>query len=121
MTDIDRLLYEKCCRYMTEKRPFLVETFSIDDLSAAMLTNRAYISRVINRMSGRNFRQWVNYYRVMYSVDIFSRNMSLRVSELSSLSGFGSMATYNKAFKSFMDDTPGSWCLRVREGGGIVL
>lgn len=115
LTEIDRFLYERCCRYMTQRRPFLVESFSLGDLSMALHTNRNYLSKAINCFSGRNFRQYVNYYRVTYSMEIFRRNMGLKVSELSSLSGFNNQVTYNHAFKTVMEETPGSWCARMRD------
>lgn len=115
LTEIDRFLYEKCCRYMVERRPFLVESFTIEDLSMALCTNRNYLSKAINGFSGRNFRQYVNYYRVTYSMEIFRRNMGLKVSELSMLSGFNNQVTFNHAFKTVMEETPGSWCTRMRE------
>ncbi len=111
---IDQLLYDKVCRYMTERRPFLVESFSLQDLAGAMCTNKAYLSKTINHYSGKNFRQYVNYYRVMYSMDLFRNNMSLRVSELAGLSGFHSPTSYFQSFKIVMGEPPSTWCARVR-------
>ena len=65
---IDQYLYDRCCRYMTERRPFLVDSFSLQDLANAVYTNKLYLSKAINRFSGKNFKQYVNYYRVMYAV-----------------------------------------------------
>jgi AraC-like DNA-binding protein len=111
---IDHLLYDKVCRYMTERRPFLVESFSLQDLAGAMCTNKAYLSKTINHYSGKNFRQYVNYYRIMYSMDLFRNNMSLRVSELAVLSGFHSPTSYFQSFKVVMGEPPSSWCARLR-------
>ena len=110
----DHDLYERCCRYMAERRPFLVESFSLTDLCNAMFSNKVYLSRTINECSGKNFRQWVNNYRVHYSMDLFHRNMSLKVIDLATLSGFHSCTTFNMAFKSVMDESPSTWCKRVR-------
>ena len=41
----DQFLYDRCCRYMAEKRPFLVESFSLGDLASALYTNKVYLSR----------------------------------------------------------------------------
>ena len=40
MTAIDQMLYDRCCRYMTERRPYLVESFSLQDLANAVYTNK---------------------------------------------------------------------------------
>ena len=114
-TAIDQILYDRCCRYMTEHRPFLVETFSLQDLANAIYTNKLYLSRTINRFSGKNFKQYVNYYRIMYSMEVFRRNMNLRVSDMASLSGFHSDTSFLQNFKSVMGETPSAWCDRMRK------
>ena len=115
MLAIDQFLYDKVCRYMTEHKPFLVDSFSLQDLANALYTNRVYLSKTINHYSGKNFRQYVNYYRVMYAMDLFRNNMSLRVSELSELSGFHSPTSFFQSFKKVMGEAPSEWCARVRE------
>lgn len=115
LTSIDQFLYDRCCRYMTEKKPFLVSSFSLGDLSNVMFTNKAYLSKVINHYSGRNFRQYVNYYRVMYSMEIFRKNMKLKVSDLSELSGFHTATTYTQSFQLVMGRSPSSWCAEMRQ------
>ncbi len=115
MLAIDQFLYDKVCRYMTEHKPFLVESFSLQDLANALYTNRVYLSRTINHFSGKNFRQYVNYYRVMYAMDLFRNNMSLRVSELAELSGFHSPTSFFQSFRKVMGEAPSQWCARVRE------
>ena len=114
VTAIDQLLYDRCCRYMTERRPFLVKDFSLQDLANAAYTNKGYLSKTINRFSGKNFRQYVNYYRVMYAMELFRNNMSLRITDLSELSGFNSVTSFFQSFKSVMGEPPSHWCSRVR-------
>ena len=112
---IDQYLYDRCCRYMTERRPFLVVSFTLQDLANAIYTNKAYLSKTINRYSGKNFRQYVNYYRVMYAMELFRKNMGLRVAELASLSGFRSQTVFLRSFKVVMGEQPGAWCSRIRK------
>ena len=114
LTAIDQILYDRCCRYMTERKPFLVESFSLQDLANAVYTNRSSLSKIINRFSGKNFRQYVNYYRVMYSMDLFRNNMSLRVVDLAQLSGFRSVTAFFQNFKKVMGEPPSQWCARIR-------
>lgn len=110
----DRELYVKCCRYMELRKPFLVESFSMDDLALALFTNKLYLSQTINACSGRNFRNYVNSYRVMYAMELFKKNNRLRVTDLANLSGFHTPVTFNMAFKLVMGESPGAWCSRVR-------
>lgn len=111
----DQYLYDRCCRYMTERRPFLVASFSLQDLANAVYTNKAYLSKTINRYSGKNFRQYINYYRVMYAMELFRKNMGLRVIDMASLSGFRSQTVFLRSFKAVMGEQPGAWCSRMRK------
>lgn len=112
---IDQFLYDKCCRYMVEKRPFLVDRYSLQDLANALFTNRAYLSRIINQYSGKNFRSYVNYYRIMYAVELFRNNHSLRIVDMAQLSGFHSNTSFYQAFRAVMKEPPSHWCSRVRK------
>lgn len=100
---------------MAERKPFLVEAFSLNDLAAALFTNKVYLSKAINYYSGKNFRSYVNYYRVMYSMELFRNNKALTVSQLGSLAGFRSNTTFNAAFKAVMQESPSTWCARLRK------
>lgn len=112
----DQFLYDRCCRYMAEKRPFLVESFSLGDLASALYTNKVYLSKTINFYSGKNFRKFINHYRVMYAMDIFRNDMKLQVNELAGLSGFRSTTTFAHAFFDIMEEPPSTWCARMRVG-----
>ena len=112
---VDQFLYDRCCRYMADRKPFLVESFSLGDLANVLFTNKVYLSKTINYYSGKNFRSYINYYRVMYAMELFRRNKSLTVSELGSLAGFHSGTTFNQAFKAVMQESPSTWCARLRK------
>ena len=113
-TAIDQMLYDRACTYMVEQRPFLVESYTLDDLALALNTNKMYLSQAINRYSGKNFRQYLNYYRIMYALDLFRANPQLRVAELAHLSGFCSPTSFFQNFKSVMGEAPFYWCQRNR-------
>jgi YesN/AraC family two-component response regulator len=100
---------------MADRKPFLVESFSLGDLASVLFTNKVYLSKTINYYSGKNFRSYINYYRVMYAMELFRRNKSLTVSELGSLAGFHSGTTFNQAFKAVMQESPSTWCARLRK------
>ena len=112
---VDQFLYDRCCRYMADRKPFLVESFSLGDLASVLFTNKVYLSKTINYFSGKNFRSYVNHYRVMYAMELFRKNKSLTVSELGALSGFHSGTTFNQAFKAVMQESPSTWCARLRK------
>ena len=94
---------------MTEKKPYLVTSFNEGDLASALFTNKVYLSRTINHYSGRNFRQYVNYYRVMYATELMKKDRHLKVTELALKCGFNSVVTFNAAFKLNMNMTPSAY------------
>ena len=100
---------------MADRKPFLVESFSLGDLASVLFTNKVYLSKTINYYSGKNFRCYINYYRVMYAMELFRKNKSLTVSELGALAGFHSGTTFNQAFKVVMQESPSTWCARLRK------
>ena len=110
------VLFERCCIYMETKKPFLVESLTLSDLANAMFTNTLYLSRTINACSGKNFRRFVNDYRVDYAMKIFRNNTSLKVTQLSMMSGFHTVITFNMAFKLVKGASPSVWCQSVRFG-----
>ena len=114
-TVTDQFLYDRCCRFMVERRPFLVIDYQLQDLANSLYTNRSYLSKTINRFSGKNFRSYVNYYRVMYAMELFRANMSLRIIDLAELSGFRSESSFLNSFRSVMGEAPSIWCARIRK------
>lgn len=111
-------LYDRAVRLMEEKRPYLRDGYCLPDMAASLFSNKAYLSRTINVFSGRNFRQFVNYYRVNYSIDLMKKDPYLRVTELATMSGFHNVVTYNMAFKLNMNETPSECLLRMRIKAG---
>ena len=109
-------LYSRVITCMEEQQPFLEDDFTLEKFSRMMYTNKTYLSKVINSYSGRNFKQFVNYYRVKYSVDLIRKDPRLSVMELAQMSGFHSTVTYNMAFRINMNDTPGAFSKGCNRG-----
>ena len=112
--DIYKDIYERVLEYFDKEKPFLDGNLTINDIVSVVYTNKLYISRAISQHTGRNFCQFVNYHRVMYSVDCFRKNPDLKVTELWSMCGFNTIVSYNMAFKLFMGENPGDWCRKEK-------
>lgn len=102
-------LYKRVVMYMEEKRPYLSQTFDMSYLADRMLTNKLYLSKTINVLSGRNFRQFVNYYRVRRAMELFKEDPRLKINEVSEMSGFRTAVSFNMAFKMNTGKTPTEW------------
>ena len=112
--DIYREVYERVVAYFEAEKPFLDNRLTINHLSKELYSNKLYISRAISQFTGRNFCQFVNYYRVTYSMELFRQNNELKIHELACGCGFNSDVSYNMAFRLFMGETPGEWCRKER-------
>ena len=64
-------LYRRVLMYMNEQRPYLNPSFRMEDMAEELYSNKLYLSRTINLLSGRNFRQFINYHRVQYAISLF--------------------------------------------------
>lgn len=104
--------YAQIQKLMVEDKRYLDPSLTMRDLCMATYSNRNYLSRTINVCSGRNFSRFVNYYRVMHSVELIDADPSLKVFELATMSGFANTVTFTSAFKDFMHESPGEYIRR---------
>lgn len=109
-----REIYSRIVVYFEEEKPYLNGDLTINDVVKVVYTNKLYISRAISQCAGKNFCQFVNYYRVMYSIESYRLNPEMRVADLWQGSGFNSIVSYNMAFKLFMGENPSDWCRKER-------
>lgn len=102
-------LYERIKDYMSKEQPFLNDDFDMKDMAMALYSNKLYLSKTINTLSGRNFRQFVNYYRIEYAKSLMAKDPRLHFNEVSEMSGFHSVVSFNMAFKVNTGRTPSEW------------
>lgn len=103
------ILFERVEEYMQKEKPYLDDMFSLSGLAMEMMTNKSMLSKTINEKAGKNFCQYVNSYRIKHAVALIKRDRRLKVGELSLMSGFHTVASFNMAFKLFMNDTPSEY------------
>lgn len=103
------VLYDRVQEYMRENRPYLEADFSEDDMASALYTNKAYLSRTINRNSGMNFCRYVNSFRVEYAISLMREDARMKVTEISIMAGFHTVVSFNMAFKLVTNCTPSEY------------
>lgn len=111
-------LYQKVLGLFENNQPYLDPDYGLNDLSRDVFTNKTYLSKAINVVSGRNFRQFINYYRVKHSVKLINDNPRLKVEDVARESGFHSTVTFNMAFKLNIGETPGEYAQRIKSKVG---
>ncbi len=107
--DVYKELYERIVAYFELKKPYLDSDLTINDIVKDIYSNKLYISKAISQFTGRNFCQFVNYYRIIHSMECFRKNPELKIHELATMNGFNSVVSYSMAFRLFMGETPSEW------------
>lgn len=107
-------IYERVVALFENDRLYLNSSLTINEVVKVVFTNKLYISRAISQFTGRNFCQFVNYYRVTHAVRLFRENPELKVTELAEKSGFNSVVSFSMAFRLYMCDSPSDWCRKER-------
>jgi len=102
-------LYKRVLEYMEEKKPYLEEDISLEQFSRHVYSNKTYLSKTINVMSGHNYRQFMNYYRVEHAISLLKNDPSIRMEDVALMSGFHNVVSFNMAFRLFMSETPSEW------------
>lgn len=109
-----REIYDRVVVYFEKDKPYLDPGINVDDVAKKTFCNRLYLSRAINMFSGRNFCQYVNYYRVRYALKVFEEDKELKMQQWAEMSGFRTIASFNMAFRLYMNESPGDWSRRVK-------
>ena len=108
-------LYNEVVSIMENRRPWLQDDFGVEDLARMTRTNRMYLSKAINFHSGRNFSQLTNYYRINYARDLIRKDPSLKMNEVSRMSGFHTVVSFNMAFKLNERMTPTEYAQSLKK------
>ena len=114
INDTYKDIYTRIVTLFESEKPYLNSDLTINDIVKVIFTNKLYISRAISQFTGRNFCQFVNYYRVSYSIQLFRNNPELKVIELATQSGFNSSVSYSMAFRLYMNESPSDWCRKEK-------
>ena len=87
-------------RFMDEEKPFLNNKFQIIHLAHHLNIPAHHCSFIINNVIGKNFRDWVNGYRVQYFIrSYWDKAETMTIDGIAYESGFNSITTFYRAFK----------------------
>lgn len=110
-------LYERIMEVMETKRPYTDQDFDIPQLASMVRSNRTYVSKVINRQSGMNFRTWLAKYRINLVQQYLKENPEASLDELCVIAGYASKSSLFRHFKSITGYTPVNWLISQEEEG----
>ena len=102
-------LYQRIMDVMETKKPYTDQDFDIPQLASMVHSNRTYVSKVINRQSGMNFRTWLAQYRINLVREYMKENPDASLDELCVTSGYASRTSLFHHFKKITGYTPIGW------------
>lgn len=86
--------------FMENKRPYLQANFQIVDLANELNIPVHHCSFVINSFLDKNFRDWINGYRITFFIEKYPlMSDKMTIESVAYESGFKSLATFYNAFK----------------------
>lgn len=101
-----KLIENNLLEYFKNEKPWLNPHLNILNVAKHIGTNRSYVSNIINDKIGCNFNQFVNNYRINEAKILLKRTPELSITEVSELSGFGSVSSFLRIFKNVENYTP---------------
>ncbi len=101
---------EKMISLIETEKPFLNPDFSVGDLAAKMGLPSHHCSYILNEYVGKNFREWVNEYRVEFFIAHYpSLIANQTIVAIASKSGFKNKNTFYSAFEKVTGQTPSQY------------
>jgi AraC-like DNA-binding protein len=91
---------DKMKEIMVNEKPYLTPNFQISDLARSINIPTHQCSYILNNSIGKNFRDWINEYRINHFIEqypILSTKMTIE--SIARDCGFKSTATFYNAFK----------------------
>jgi len=100
---LKKLLY-----LLESKKLFKDETLSLNSLSKKLNIAPRYLSQIVNDQLNKNFRDFINNYRVEEAKEMLMNpgNDEFAILEIAYEVGFNSKEVFNRCFKKYTDMTP---------------
>jgi len=108
--DFDNLK-EQISSYMETHQPFLNPEITLPELAKDLKINSNQLSQVINNGFGKNFNEFINFYRVeMVKTKLQDESLQhLSLLGIALECGFNSKATFNRVFKKLTNQSPSAY------------
>ena len=102
-------LSEQIAKLIEEKQLYLQKGLRMSDVAAQLATNKTYISAVVNSVSGTNFTDLINGYRVEYAKKLMKEHPEMRHEDVADAAGFSSRTAFLRVFKKHTGLSPTEW------------
>ena len=104
-------LKEALIQVLETDKIYLSSELRITELCRRLSTNRTYLSNLINNEFELSFNDLINLYRVQHAMCLIETDKSndLSLADIAIASGFGSVSSFNRAFKKVSGVTAGQY------------
>ena len=112
--DVKKEYIDKILDYMESEKPYLSNNFTLNKLSQELDLSPTYTSRVINKVIGKNFKDFVNRYRIDQACEYLSdeKMKNFTIEAVAQESGFHSRTAFYNAFKKIKHMSPGEFMFK---------
>ena len=100
-------LLDYCARHYNED-------LTLDTVSEKLHVSKYYISHMINQRLNRNFNEYINNLRVTEACRLLKKENN-KIADISEDVGFGTIRSFNRAFKNIMGVSPAEYRVRWEE------
>lgn len=102
---------EKMEQLMDSQQLYLNQDLTLEELAAALGTNRTYISNYLNTVKGTNFYDYINQKRIeLVSVPLLREHPEYTLEHVANASGFRSISTFRRTFIKLTGQKPSDFC-----------
>lgn len=98
---------------LKEKKLYLEEHLTMNDLTEVMHTNKNYLSEVIARSVYQSFYQLVNTMRIEHACELLQNDPKAKLEQVAMASGFSSGSSFSQVFKRLKDISPKEYISQI--------
>lgn len=104
----DRMVMKKVYEVVIKEKVFKDLDLTLDSLAKSMDINRNYLSKAINRTTGKNFNTYINEYRVKEAIKLLSSEKSdiISIDAIAIEVGFNNRTSFYQSFKKITGLSP---------------
>ena len=105
----DNYLKTKFEELIIGNKLYLKKGIRVADVAKILVTNRTYISKLVNDTYGMSFSDYINTLRIRYAQEYLVQNPDAKQSDMAATCGFPDASAFNNAFKKITGVTPKIW------------
>lgn len=103
----------KLVEVINERKLYLEEHLTMNDLTDIMHTNKNYLSEVIARSHYQSFYKLINSLRIEHACSILENDSSAKLEQVAIESGFTSGSAFSQVFKRLMEMSPKEYIVQI--------